>query len=122
MKILLVEDEPSHAKLAQAVLASAGAEVTHVAAAEEAFTAYAAQRPDVILLDLKLPGIDGLAFVRQLRRDAKGRRVPIVACTAYTNQFSAAAAKAAGCDSLLEKPLDTRTLPARLRETAENTA
>lgn len=120
MKILLVEDEPSHAKLAQAVLASAGAEVTHVAAAEEAFTAFAAQAPDVILLDLKLPGLDGLSFARQLRRQAEGRRVPIVACTAYTNQFSAAAVKAAGCDDLLEKPLDTRTLAERIRRTAEN--
>lgn len=119
MKILLIEDEPSHAKLALAVLASAGAVVTHVEAAELALSAVTLDRPDVILLDLKLPGMDGLQFARELRRRIADPRIPIIACTAYTNTFSAHAAKEAGCDELLEKPLDTRRLAERMRQAAE---
>jgi DNA-binding response OmpR family regulator len=121
MRILLIEDEPSHAKLALAVLTSAGDSVRHVAAAHAAIEAVATEQPDAILLDLKLPDIDGLELVRRLRRGAVSPGLTIVACTAYTDMFSEQAARAAGCDDFLVKPLDTRILSARIRASIKKT-
>src|ERR1043166_9646848 len=120
MKILVVEDEPGELKLAVHVLSAAGHEVAPAIAAEEALAAIAATRPTIILLDLALPGMDGLTLARKLKADPSTSDILIVAVTSNTEKFSMADALEAGCDSSLHKPVSTRTLPESLRAVVEN--
>lgn len=120
MKILVVEDQPVELKLAVHVLSDAGHDVTRADAAEEALTAIKADSPDLVLLDLWLPGMDGLTLVKKLKADPATRDIIIVAVTSFQEKFSRADALAAGCDAYLGKPLSTRTLPETLAEVAEN--
>ena len=114
IKILVIEDHPPQLKLANRVLSAAGHEVTAAEAAEKAFKAIKNDRPKVILLDLALPGMDGLTLVRMLKAEAETRDIPVVAVTAYPEEFSRAAALDAGCDAYLIKPIDTRALAQQL--------
>jgi CheY-like chemotaxis protein len=120
MKVLVVEDQAIESKLAVHVLSAAGHDVTHAEAADEALAAIKADSPTVILLDLLLPGMDGLTLVRKLKSDPATRDIPIVAITSQPERFSEADALAAGCDAFLGKPLSTRTLPATLSDVVEN--
>jgi CheY-like chemotaxis protein len=120
MKILVVEDQPAELKLAVHVLSAAGHEVAPATAAEEALAAIAANRPTIILLDLSLPGMDGLTFARKLKADPSTNDILIVAVTSYPEKFSMAEALEAGCDAYLHKPVSTRTLPETIRAVVEN--
>lgn len=111
MNILVIEDHPTQLKLAHQVLSAAGHNVSAAEAAEQAFAAISKDRPEVILLDMALPGMDGLTLVRKLKADPATRDIHIVAVTSYPEIFSKSAALAAGCDAFLTKPLSTRTLP-----------
>ncbi len=110
MNILVIEDNPTHFKLAQAVLKDAGNVVNRAETAEQAFASIRQDLPQIILLDLALPGMDGLALVRMLKADPGTSHIPIVVITAYPDLWSKDAALAAGCDAYLLKPLDTRSL------------
>jgi CheY-like chemotaxis protein len=79
--------------------------------AESAIEAIRANHPDVILMDIQLPGIDGLELTRRLKADPKTRDIVIVAVTAYAMKGDQAKALSAGCDDYITKPIDTRTLP-----------
>jgi CheY-like chemotaxis protein len=120
MKILVVEDQPAELKLALHVLSAAGHTVDHAAEAEEAMAAIAANRPTIILLDLSLPGMDGLTLARSLKADPATKEILIVAVTSYPERFPMAEALAAGCDAYLHKPVSTRTLPEALRTVVKN--
>ena len=111
MKILVVEDQPIESKLAGHVLTDAGHDAERADAADRALAAIAKRRPDVVLLDLSLPGMDGLAFARTLKADPATRGILIVAVTSWPEKFPRAGALAAGCDAYILKPLSTRTLP-----------
>jgi CheY-like chemotaxis protein len=110
MKILVVEDEPSSLKLAHLVLVADGHDVTQAEAAEQAMDEIVRSQPDVILLDLELPGIDGLTLARNLKRDSKTQHIAIVAITAYPEKYPREQAMAAGCDGYIMKPINTRKL------------
>jgi CheY-like chemotaxis protein len=114
MKIFVVEDAPVESKLAVTVLHAAGHDVERADTAEEALPAIRENQPDVVLLDLALPGMDGLALARLLRSDAVTRGIPIVAVTSYSDDFPRAEAMSAGCNAYIRKPISTRTLPAAL--------
>lgn len=120
MKILVVEDQRIESKLAVHVLSAAGHDVASADAAEEALAAIKADHPNVILMDLSLPGMDGLTLVRKLKADPATRDIHIVAITSYPEKFSMAEALAAGCDAYLGKPISTRTLPTTLTAIVEN--
>src|SRR5690242_1041261 len=111
MNILVVEDNPSHLKLARLVLSAAGHEVSNAEAAEQAFNSIKEQKPQVILLDLILPGMDGLSLVRKLKADAETRDIHVIVMTAYPDRYPKRDALAAGCDAYLVKPINTRELP-----------
>lgn len=111
MNVLVIEDHPGQLKLANHVLTAAGHEVTGVVAAEEAFLAIKESRPEIILLDLILPGMDGLALAGRLKADPETADIPIVAVTAFPEEYSRETALNAGCDAYLIKPISTRTLP-----------
>ena len=120
IKILVVEDQPAELKLAVHVLSAAGHEVDRAIAAEQALAAIETNRPTVILLDLSLPGMDGLTLARKLKADRATSDILIVAVTSYPEKFTMAEALEAGCDAFLHKPVSTRTLPATLRAVVDN--
>ena len=110
MKILVVEDNLTDLKLTEQVLGESGHEIISVELAERGLARIKETKPDVVLVDLNLPGMTGLALARRLREDAETRQVPIVAISAYPEKFSKAQVLEAGCDVFLCKPLNTRTL------------
>ena len=119
MKILVIEDHAVDLKLADLVLSTAGYDVSMVEAAEQAFAAIKEDRPQLIFLDLDLPGMDGLTLARKLKADPDMRDIRVVAVTFYPEQFPKAAALAAGCDAYLLKPINTRELSDQLTAVAE---
>ncbi|OHE79107.1 MAG: histidine kinase [Verrucomicrobia bacterium RIFCSPLOWO2_12_FULL_64_8] len=116
MKILVIEDQPIELKLAHHVLDAAGHNVSGIAAAEQAFASIKADRPQIILVDMSLPGMDGLTLVRKLRADPDTRDIHIVAITSFPERFTRTQALQAGCDGYLLKPVSTRTLPQELSD------
>lgn len=116
MKILVIEDERTSLKLANLVLSSEGHEVTEAQSGEQAYQAVLDNQPHVILLDLELPGIDGLALAQQLKAAAATRHIPIVAVTGYPMQYPRDSALEAGCDAYIVKPIDTRKLSGQITE------
>jgi two-component system, cell cycle response regulator DivK len=110
-RILLVEDNPKNLKLARDVLVFSGYEVTTADTGEGGVAAALAEPPDLILLDLQLPGIDGYEALQRIRGDARCRSIPIVAVTAFAGEADRTNAFAAGFDGYVEKPLDIRTFP-----------
>ncbi len=116
MNILVIEDNASHLKLAHLVLSAAGYQVNGAEASWQALEAIKARKPELILLDLELPGMDGLTFVRSLKSDPETAGIQVVAVTAYPERYPRAEAFAAGCAGYLTKPIDTRSLPGQLEQ------
>lgn len=109
MKILIVEDDPTSLKLASEVLQAGGHVIMLAASADQAIRCINAIPPDVVLLDLRLPGIRGLGVARQCREDPVTHAIPIIAVTAFSDAYRHSDALAAGCDAYLIKPINTRT-------------
>lgn len=112
--VLVVDDHAINLKLAAEVLEWAGYRVLSASSAEEALEVLGRGLPDLILMDVGLPGMDGLTLTRQLKAAPATRRIPIVALTAYAMKGDDQAALAAGCDAYISKPVDTRTLAAEV--------
>jgi two-component system, cell cycle response regulator DivK len=110
-KILIVDDNAINLKLVAYLMKANGYTVQTALDAESAIEAIRSNHPDVILMDIQLPGIDGLELTRRLKADPKTRDIVIVAVTAYAMKGDQAKALAAGCDDYITKPIDTRTLP-----------
>jgi CheY-like chemotaxis protein len=119
MKILVVEDEPASLKLAHLVLAAAGYEVTKAEAAGKAIEEILRSEPEAILLDLELPGVDGLTLARDLKRNPKTQHIAIVAITAFPERYPRDMAMAAGCDGYIVKPVNTRKLSQQVADAVE---
>ena len=113
--MLLVEDNPRNLKLARDVLEHAGFVVTAVTTGEEALPAAREGMPDVILMDLQLPGIDGHAALEQLRGDPLTADIPVIAVSAFAMPADRERALGAGFDGYLEKPISVRELPDQVR-------
>jgi two-component system cell cycle response regulator len=122
LKILVIEDSSSDLKLAQHVLISAGHNVSGAEAMEEALRAVKRDKPQIILLDLLLPGTDGLVLARKLKSDPATHDILIVAVTSYPEGFPQAEVLAAGCNAYLVKPINTRHLPELLEEVVNGSA
>jgi len=118
--ILLVDDSAANLKLTRFLLMEDGFEVRTAENAEQAILALERSVPDMILMDIQMPGMDGLALTRHLRRDWDGslRNVPIVALTASAIKGDEQIARAAGCDGYITKPIDTRTFVGQVRDYA----
>jgi two-component system cell cycle response regulator DivK len=113
--VLLVEDNERNLKLARDVLEYAGFTVLVATTGEEAVTTARSSLPDVILMDLQLPGIDGHAALSLLRADSATGHIPVVALTAFAMARDRDRALAAGFDGYLEKPITVRTFPDQVR-------
>lgn len=108
-RILVVDDNLANVKLARFVLEKRGFEVHAAMNADEALQQIEAHPPRLVLMDIQLPGIDGLTLTRQLKADPKTREIVIVAFTAFAMESDREKAMAAGCNGFLPKPIDTRT-------------
>jgi two-component system cell cycle response regulator DivK len=109
--ILIVDDNASNVKLMEATLDAELYEVKTAADAEEAIKVLETFEPRIILMDIQLPGMDGLELTRRLKRDPARRHIVILALTAYAMKGDEEKAIAAGCDGYITKPIDTRSLP-----------
>jgi CheY-like chemotaxis protein len=113
--VLVVEDNETNQILTAAVLERDGYRVNLAGSAEDARTSIAGERPDLILMDLQLPGVDGLALTRSLHEDGATTSIPVIAMTAHAMLGDEQQALAAGCAGYIAKPIDTRTLGESLR-------
>ncbi len=120
-KILMVDDNPGNMKLLSFILGKQGYEVRVAGDAEQALSVLKEFRPRLILMDVQLPGMDGLELTRRLKADPGYSEIMIIAVTASAMKGDEQEALAAGCDGYITKPIDTRLMPvlvARYLETA----
>jgi CheY-like chemotaxis protein len=110
LRVLIVEDHPLNLELARDILEAQGYEVWAAGNAAECFARLREGRPDLILMDIQLPGMDGLQLTRRLRADPATRDLLIVAMTAHAMTEDRGRVLAAGCDGYLVKPIQTRLL------------
>jgi two-component system cell cycle response regulator DivK len=113
-RILVVEDNPLNLKLVRDVLQFAGYDVIEAQSGEEGLRVAEEDPPDLVLMDLQLPGIDGTETLRRLRQGSLGRDVPIVAVTAFAMAEDRERATLAGFDGFVEKPISVRELPGQI--------
>lgn len=114
--ILIVDDNPDNLTLTQILLECEGYTLCCVEDAEQALRALETFRPQLILMDVQLPGIDGLELTRLLRREPRFDDVRIVALTAYAMKGDEDGVRAAGCNGYITKPIDTRTFADTVRK------
>lgn len=110
-KILLVEDNPMNRRVAEFILKSQGYIVIEARDGQEAIELARAHAPDLILMDLHLPGMDGFSTTRMIKEDATIKNIPVVALTAYAMAGDAERAMEAGCDGYITKPIDPDEFP-----------
>lgn len=112
--ILVVDDNPVNSKLIRVLLAGEGYDVHTAGDADEALRVLKNLSPQLILMDVQLPGIDGLELTRRLKADPATRDIKILGLTAYAMKGDREKILAAGCDGYIAKPIDTRALPGML--------
>ena len=117
--ILIVEDNPTNMKLSLFVLESADYTVITATDAEIGLTLARESRPDLILMDIQLPGMDGLEATALLKGDDATRAIPVVALTALAMKGDEERIRAAGCDGYIAKPLDYKELLATVKVSLE---
>jgi len=113
--ILVVEDQEDNRQILRDLLGNAGYELTEAENGEEAIAAVGRRRPDLILMDIQLPVMDGYEATRQIRTNPDLRSVPIIAVTSYALAGDEDKARAAGCDGYVTKPYSPRDLLAKVR-------
>jgi CheY-like chemotaxis protein len=109
-RVLVVDDNPANLKLARVLLSAEGYQVSTAADAAEALESVRSSPPSLILMDVQLPGMDGLELTRLLKSDPGTRHIAILALTAYAMKGDEERTLAAGCDAYVSKPIDTRAL------------
>ena len=109
-RILVIEDNPANMRLTTLLLQNAGHTALGAVDAESGLTLARAERPDLILMDMQLPGMDGFAATALLKKDPATAAIPVIALTAMAQMEDQDKAKAAGCDGYIAKPLSIRGL------------
>lgn len=114
--ILVVDDNPTNLKLVSELLEFDGYDIIQAGDAEEAQAILKERLPDLILMDIALPGMDGLSLTRLLKADPRTRHIAVLALTAFAMKGDEEKARAAGCDGYVTKPIDTRALGVKVAE------
>lgn len=114
--LLIVDDNLSHLKLEKIVLGDVDYDIRTATDAAEAMKVLTEFKPKLILMDIKLPDIDGLELTRRLKADPKYKDIIILAITAYGMSGDEEMALSAGCDGYFSKPIDTETFPQAIAE------
>ena len=115
-KVLIIEDNPANMTLATFLLQSAGHSVLAARDAETGLTLARAEQPDLVLMDIQLPGMDGLEATALLKGDEATREIPVVALTALAMKGDEERIRAAGCDGYIAKPLAYRDFLATISQ------
>jgi two-component system cell cycle response regulator DivK len=115
-RILVVEDQEDNRQIIRDMLAATDYEVMEAESGEQALEAVAKQRPDLILMDIQLPGMDGYEATRRIKADPALRSISIIAVTSYALSGEEQKARAAGCDEYVPKPYSPRQLLAKIRQ------
>ncbi len=113
--VLLVEDNPHNRKIFSGMLTHSGFQVVEAEDGHQALAAVAKALPDLILMDLSIPGVDGWEVTRRLKADPRTRAVPIIALTAHAMRGDEERARAAGCDGYLSKPISPKKVVEEVR-------
>jgi two-component system cell cycle response regulator DivK len=114
--IMIVEDNPDSRALVGKVLRARGYRIIEAVDGEEALLKVAEERPDLMLMDISIPKLDGLEVTRRIRKQEGGKDIPIIALTAHAMQGDREKALAAGCDGYISKPISVRDLPNQIRK------
>jgi two-component system cell cycle response regulator DivK len=113
--VLIVEDNDKNLKLARDLLQYAGLRTLEATTAEDGIAIAQRDRPNLVLMDIQLPGMDGIAALRKLREDERTSAIPVVALTASVMKSDRERFDAAGFDAFMQKPVDVRTFAAEVR-------
>ena len=114
--ILVVEDQEDNRQILRDLLGSAGLRMIEAHDGEEALSVAQSQRPDLILMDIQLPLVDGYEATRNIKRDPELKDIPIIAVTSYALSGDEQKAREAGCDAYMAKPYSPRALLARIEQ------
>jgi two-component system cell cycle response regulator DivK len=115
-RILVVEDQEDNRQILRDLLGSAGYEMAEAENGAQALTAVKAQRPDLIVMDIQLPVLDGYEATRRIKSDPEVSGIPLILVTSYALSGDEAKARAAGCDAYVTKPYSPRQLLAKIKE------
>ena len=109
--VMVVEDNEKNRKLMRVVLKAKGYNIIEAATGEEALNLLKNQKPDIILMDIQLPGIDGLTLIKEIKASAVTKDIPIIAVTAYAMKGDEQKILDTGCNAYVSKPINTQELP-----------
>jgi two-component system cell cycle response regulator DivK len=115
-RILVVEDQEDNRQIIRDMLSATDYQITEAENGEEALAAVAKQRPDLILMDIQMPILDGYEATRRIKADPALRAIPIIAITSYALSGDEQKAREAGCDDYVPKPYSPRQLLAKIRQ------
>ena len=115
-RILVIEDHEDNRRILRDLLTSAGYEPIEAVTGEEGVSLAEIHRPDLILMDIQLPGLDGYEATRRIKANPALCRIPVIAVTSYALSGDDAKAMEAGCDAYVTKPFSPRALLAKVRE------
>jgi two-component system, cell cycle response regulator DivK len=115
-RILVVEDHEDNRQIIRDMLSATDYEIAEAENGEEAIAEVAKHRPDLILMDIQLPILDGYEATRRIKADPALRSIPIIAVTSYALSGEAEKAREAGCDDYVPKPYSPRQLLAKIRQ------
>ena len=115
-RILVVEDQKDNRQILRDLLGNAGYDLIEAENGEQALDIIAKQRPDLILMDIQFPVMDGYETTRRIKADPQLKAIPIIVVTSYALEGDEAKARAAGCDAYVSKPFSTRQMLAKVRE------
>jgi CheY-like chemotaxis protein len=109
--VMVVEDNEKNRKLMRVVLKAKGYNIIEATTGEEALSLLKNQKPDIILMDIQLPGIDGLTLIKQIKASVVTKDIPIIAVTAYAMKGDEQKILDTGCNAYVSKPINTQELP-----------
>ena len=115
-RILVVEDHEDNRRILRDLLTSAGYETIEAVTGEDGVALADTHRPDLILMDIQLPGLDGYEATRRIKANPALRHIPVIAVTSYALSGDDVKAREAGCDAYVTKPFSPRALLAKVRE------
>lgn len=115
-RILVIEDQEDNRRIVRDLFTSVGYEIIEAVNGEEGVSAAATHVPDLILMDIQLPGIDGYEATRQIKANPDLQHIPIIAVTSYALSGDDVKAYEAGCNGYVAKPFSPRSLLAKIRE------
>jgi len=118
-RVLVIEDHEENRRILRYLLASGGFEMIEAVTGEQGIEAAEKERPDLILMDIQLPGLDGYEATRRIKADPSLRHIPIIVVTSYALSGDDTKAFAAGCDAYVTKPFVPRDLLAKVRNYLE---